>query len=188
MPNYCHNELYFNQKGALEAVIEFMGEKFDFNKLIPYPQEFARRDADAETIRVKYGKLWSERTQADVDAERAEWERFTETYGSTRDGFNTGGIEWCRENWGTKWNASDGRVEGDHIAFNTAWSPPIPVIVALAKHFPQYTFHLEYFEQGAAFCGGFSCPNEDDYYEDDTWHPGVVTSEWRGEYRGHKGG
>ena len=188
MPNYCQNELYFNQEDALKNVLEFMGEKFDFGKLIPYPDNYAKRDADANAIRVKHNKNWDERTQADRDAEQADWQKFTEVYGNKKDGFNSGGYEWCIENWGTKWGAINARIEGDHLVFETAWSPPTPVIVALAKKFPEYTFYFEYFEGGAAFCGGFTLPNRDDYYGDEPWYPGIITYEWEGRYSGHKGG
>jgi hypothetical protein len=51
--------------------------------------------------------------------------------------------DWNGRNWGTKWNAcGDGGVEEHilpdgtlhaYISFDTAWSPPRPVIEALAK-------------------------------------------------------
>jgi hypothetical protein len=51
---------------------------------------------------------------------------------------------WCVQNWGTKWNARHtalserrGRIE---IGFNTAWSPPLPVIRKLLAIFPKLSF------------------------------------------------
>ena len=44
--------------------------------------------------------------------------------------------EWNLDNWGTKWNANGSEVmNGDRficLSFNTAWSPPGPVIDALS--------------------------------------------------------
>ncbi|MBV6394133.1 MAG: hypothetical protein KPEEDBHJ_03381 [Anaerolineales bacterium] len=39
------------------------------------------------------------------------------------------------------------------LEFDTAWSPPIPVIAKLACMFPDHTFELKYFEGGMGFSG-----------------------------------
>lgn len=45
--------------------------------------------------------------------------------------------DWCCENWGTKWNAySDHTIDDDTIIFETAWSPPIPVLTKLSETYP----------------------------------------------------
>lgn len=71
---------------------------------------------------------------------------------------------WNVNNWGTKWEVAvaDGNeypdteqydtVEHDGIAtaeyrFNTAWSPPVPVIVLLSKQYPELEVELEYEEE-----------------------------------------
>lgn len=43
--------------------------------------------------------------------------------------------DWCRANWGTKWNAYSDCFdkENNAIEFDTAWSCPIPVLDALAE-------------------------------------------------------
>jgi hypothetical protein len=46
------------------------------------------------------------------------------------------------DKWGTKWDTSDDRIvlenkEEIEYIFDTAWSPPIPVIEALRKQFPK---------------------------------------------------
>ena len=44
-------------------------------------------------------------------------------------------------NWGTKWNADNTEIlDGNSIEFTTAWSAPIPVIVALSKKYPDVRF------------------------------------------------
>lgn len=50
--------------------------------------------------------------------------------------------EWCRRNWGTKWNACEAEWSfGDGmLVFQTAWSAPFPVIEALAEKFPDLEF------------------------------------------------
>ncbi len=107
------------------------------------------------------------------------------------DGFNNGGYDWCVENWGTKWPASDVArrdYDGVCVSFKTAWSPPTPVVKALHKQFPQCTITLEFFECGNAFCGGFSCSSKEDWYAEEPWEPGRLEGEWQSPYGGHRGG
>ncbi len=60
-------------------------------------------------------------------------------------------------NWGTKWNAGsayfDIQDERIIIDFDTAWSPPTPVIYAMSEQFPELTFEHIYAEQGVNYCG-----------------------------------
>jgi hypothetical protein len=103
--------------------------------------------------------------------------------GSAKDGYNRGGYEWCIENWGTKWGLYDielveddsdnGRLE---YTFQSAWSPPAPVIQAMSKRFPSLNFALEYFECGGGFMG--SCEYED----------GQEVSAGEAPYHGPRGG
>lgn len=44
--------------------------------------------------------------------------------------------EWALEKWGTKWNAYSIEEREGCLKFETAWSPPHPVIEFLAKQFP----------------------------------------------------
>lgn len=82
--------------------------------------------------------------------------------------------DWCNENWGTKWNSVDARVEEwkDTIDyyFETAWSPCEPVIIALAKMFPDAKIHYSYYEPGCCFCGQMEYEN------------GVIVYSMDGEY------
>lgn len=76
--------------------------------------------------------------------------------------------------WGTKWDLDD--MEGNLVAtdltnsgeafFNTAWSPPLPVIGALSRMFPGDAFRLDYHEPGMIFAGRavFRAGNTDDTY------------------------
>lgn len=63
--------------------------------------------------------------------------------------------DWSIANWGTKWNSYDARPLENGMSFDTAWSPPLPVIAALSK-LTQKSFILEYLEEGAGFIGRFS--------------------------------
>lgn len=44
--------------------------------------------------------------------------------------------DWCCENWGTKWNASDTYIIDDNeIEFSTAWGCPVNIFKELSKQF-----------------------------------------------------
>lgn len=62
------------------------------------------------------------------------------------------------------------------IEFNTAWSPPIPVIEKLASMFPDHAFELKYFEGGMGFSGHAR------------WSEGVEQYHHQYEYSGPRGG
>lgn len=49
--------------------------------------------------------------------------------------------DWSIENWGTKWNASDVGVLFDEsgFVFQTAWSAPHPILLAMSKKYPELT-------------------------------------------------
>lgn len=65
--------------------------------------------------------------------------------------------DWNVKYWGTKWNASEPCVyeDGNKLSytFQTAWSPPEPVVIALAKQFPKLELTLKYWETGMGYRG-----------------------------------
>lgn len=79
---------------------------------------------------------------------------------------------WSIANWGTKWNACD--VTQDHIGergfiiyFDTAWSPPVPVVEALIDRFPEADIRLSYMEPGVGFAGEVTSNGDWDCPEDE---------------------
>jgi hypothetical protein len=126
--------------------------------------------------------------------EELGYEGWRKKYGDKQDGYNSGGYEWCCENWGTKWSACRVELQEQnercvHLAFDTAWTPPIPVIAALHKKFPEATLEIEYFECGVGFCGGatwYSKLDAEDMGHE--WEAGVPSLEWESKYRGSRGG
>ena len=69
--------------------------------------------------------------------------------------------DWCVQNWGTKWDASE--LDGDEGAFhfNTAWGPPI----AFYDKMTSLGFEVEamFFEPGQGFCGKYVNGTTDDF-------------------------
>lgn len=85
-----------------------------------------------------------------------------------KDGFNSGGYEWCCNNWGTKWGIYDAVILSENFKkkvgtikykFLSAWSPPLPVIKAMSEQFPSLTFKLKCYECGMQFQGTFIIKN-----------------------------
>ena len=152
MPNWCENDL--TVRGPKEVMEEFLkfaaGESpFDFNRFLPYPEEFRRLDDIAEA--------WQKEHAGRPDY---DWRA------RPKDGFNSGGYEWRVEHWGTKWPACRVEVEGPVTGydektlqvvfhFDTAWSPPKAVIEKAAELYPALRFELRYFECGCQFNGLF---------------------------------
>lgn len=74
--------------------------------------------------------------------------------------------EWHIANWGTKWDLDkDGTsIEFDDacsavISFDTAWSPPQPIVLELSRKYPKLEFCMMSYEQGMAYCCAFKCVN-----------------------------
>jgi hypothetical protein len=66
---------------------------------------------------------------------------------------------WSVENWGTKWDLCDVRFDGDveskevSYYFESAWSPIVPVVEALAKEFKKLSFNYSFYETGSDYWG-----------------------------------
>lgn len=170
MPNWCENDLVVSgPKKELDRLREFIkgcGKNdeddervFDFNKVIPYPKKFSNIDKLSRAQDAKRNKAMEELGySAPNDMPKKKYDELWEKYPSIPDGYNGGGYNWCCEKWGTKWNASDPEITQNcdtelFIGFETAWSPPIPVIKKLGKLFPKLSFNLKYYEQGVAYKG-----------------------------------
>ena len=207
MPNWCENELTISGPDVQKVLTAIRSEAhddedarlLDFDRIIPYPEPYRALDQRAHEYQEKLraidkndpdrqAKLEALATEYDVEP-GAPW---------IKDGFNSGGYEWCCDQWGTKWNAThvtltmrNGAETQTHkqikcgycqtvnrtehlkvlfcqqcgsplpdltpqeafLEFDTAWSPPIPVIEKLASMFPDHEFLLAYYEGGIGFCG-----------------------------------
>ena len=148
MPNWCDCELIVTGNARdIKRFIELAKEDKEVlsaNKFIPYPKKYADLDKKAEE--------WDKTHQ--VNKKRGllgNGKRPT-------DGFNQGGYNWCIQNWGTKWGFCEATVEDErpkyvNYRFDTAWSPPVPLIKAMGEQFPKLRFYLQYFEGGMGFQG-----------------------------------
>ncbi len=143
MPNWCHNTL------IIEA---------DDHRLIEEFVEAVRDDEDPAQ-KLSFAKLVPE--PGSPDDSGYDW------------------YSWRIENWGTKWDANFGApfmalgTENSSPAetfqggfenvgrftwkFETAWSPPVPWVVAASDKHPNIKFTLRYGEPGNDFAGQVVC-------------------------------
>lgn len=167
MPNHVENDFFV--KGIKTDLIKF--KKFaqdkdsllSANKFIPYPKKYK----DLDDKRAIIDKKRTEFINANVTkigletARKKAWEKFP----SIKDGFNSGGYDWCCNNWGTKWGMYDASIVTEskdtiQYFFRSAWSPPIKVIEKMSKMFPSIEFTLYFFECGAQFAGVLKMKNK----------------------------
>jgi hypothetical protein len=73
-------------------------------------------------------------------------------------GYDAGGNDWERANWGCKWGADNSRIVDAWetcviYEFYTAWSPPIELLTTAAKQWGNLVLFLEYEESGMGYKG-----------------------------------
>ena len=137
MPNWCYNrvEVYIEDEEEVKRwkeTVESKESKFDFNKIVPMPEELegtvkGTNHVPSEELKEKYG--------AD------NW------------------YDWSINNWGVKWNVTvdEGEVDDDDdfitYTFDTAWGPPHEIFYALRKKFPDMSISWFFDEPGMQFAG-----------------------------------
>lgn len=177
MPNWCENDLKI--KGTSEDIdklvtfVKGTNTDFDFNKIIPMPSALENVHKGGTHIGKNYYTHWREDPLVGIEQE--ELDRLKAEYGAV-DWY-----DWSIANWGTKWNLGnnvDIKFNDNYVEYHfpTAWSPPIPVICALAEQFPRLKFSLKYYECGCAFKGYVKYKN------------GILIEEGSGSYSGKRGG
>ena len=143
MPNWCTNILSLT--GNRTSIDKFKqmatsGEEgvFKFQNLIPMPTDKERQLEESKECYLR---------------------KFT-TPGQEENSLEDAWYHWRVHNWGTKWDLDEEAVqeilEDENcliLEFDTAWSPPVPLVEAICKLFPQLEFQLEYYELGNFFAG-----------------------------------
>ena len=198
MPNWCENDLIISADAKLAGSVKDL-EKFqelmkgngkyednetvfDFNNVLPYPKKFLDMDKAAHDFeKLREAEIERRGYKGVNEMPKKEREEIFKKYpwDKVKDGYNSGGYDWCSSTWGTKWNACDAIVErkGNKLkyTFNTAWAPPVPVIAKLGTMFPTLKFKLKYYEMGMGFQGVVDIQ-------------GDFVSEESSKYSGHRGG
>jgi len=163
MPNWVRNNVTFSadnlfgseQIQTMMNEIRGEGEEqfIDFNKIAPIPSELVGTQSPTKIISQEEYDQQEERIAKDelTESER-NWgisrgitqemhDDFIERFGYA-DWYG-----WQINNWGTKWNASESIEFGDGIEFNTAWSTPFNLLVALSKKYPEVTINVRYADE-----------------------------------------
>lgn len=147
MPNWCENKLIIegsaiqlsNLLSNYTSKEEEEGNRcIDFNKIAPTPPELSEHSAPISN-----------------DSNGELKKTLKKRYGST-DWY-----AWNVKNWGTKWLPSAYSFEDNledngrklEFAFDTAWTPPIPIIKKLSKLYPDLKLTITYAEPGCCFAG-----------------------------------
>ena len=132
--NRLQEECFINDKKKYGSSTEYPTKEFDFNKIIPMP----------ESLRIT--------SPAQNEEEKNIYKKNVSKYG------HGDWYSWSINKWGTKWNACDTYINNTRddyfdFSFNTAWSPPIPLLKALSEKYPLLRFDTEYEEEGMGFAG-----------------------------------
>jgi hypothetical protein len=118
------------------AILKYRaGDATKINEIMGYQwaTEFATPDDLIENL-ISSGRANLEEAQRALDNERL--------YGH-RDWYS-----WSIANWGTKWNAYDSiQREDGSIYFQTAWSTPYPVMLALSAKYPEAIIKVRFADE-----------------------------------------
>ena len=204
MPNWCDCDLeIYGPKDDVEAVLALVNQPdpsregdrpehgcwFSFEAVVPMPRE--EHETAARIVREQMAAAGVEEGTQEgrqwlIDNYGSKWRGPIDAK-SPINGFNWLGYDWAIENWGTKWGAVDPLLYVSVVAadddceqaayrFATAWSPPTPIVAALAKRFPNVRFTLDGYERGAA------------YHSSDVFMDGECVSSVTERYDGERGG
>jgi hypothetical protein len=102
-------------------------------------QEFRAGDYGAAAQILNYSTKVRSLTQGPYpkDFTNERWEVLLRCMKAIRETGHPSFLGWSNEHWGTKWNAYEIEEKSPTcIRFQTAWSPPIPILVTLSKKFP----------------------------------------------------
>jgi hypothetical protein len=171
MPNHVTNKIILlGKKEELESLLkkirnEKENEPIDFNKILPMPKILHEVSSPPKIIsEAEYEKemaIFNDKKRVLSDSEKmcgithGITQKLHDQYMKKYDAVDW--YDWACKNWGTKWNAYDqsiGEFEETNsgfgtitIIFDTAWSTPYPVIVKLAKMFPNIRMELRWADE-----------------------------------------
>jgi len=126
--------------------------------LIPYPEEFREQDKRVKEWEVKLDEY------AKISPDKAR--EYEEQNPRPKDGYNSGGYEWEKKHYGTKWGFADSEIVGEtensiSYVFQSAWSPPSGLFKIMGEKFPNLEFTIDYEEEGMDFAGTYEIRGDD---------------------------
>jgi len=149
MPNWCQNEvtIYSDDEEEMQKFIDLVGEDFDFNKIIPMPEELkGTRSPSVIVSQEEYDK------QGEEEDSRCLTQELSDQY-RTRYGYDNW-YDWQCANWGCKWGSCRTEYDGDDTwTFETPWCPPREIFDKLNDMFPKVSISWFYREDGMQIAG-----------------------------------
>jgi hypothetical protein len=106
------------------------------------------------------------------------------TYEQRKESNGRNWYDWSVENWGTKWDAYNVRVQrlsdtSLYVMMETAWSPPIPIFKKLVEL--GFEVSAYYLDEGHMYIGQFEC-GEDFCFEVNRQTPYNLIDEFNIEF------
>jgi hypothetical protein len=161
MPNHIVNRIHAN-KEVLEYITNNntkVGDFVDFNLIILKPEsldnvavngdeyiaKFLINPKNDDKYAAYYIDKFLEKGLSDFDEKRLE--NFFNLIRNVKKHGYTSWYDWSIENWGTKWNAYQTKLEDEYVKFETAWGHPFPVIKALSEKFPNENIEVKYADE-----------------------------------------
>ena len=160
MPNWCTNRVEIvGEEVELDQIEDMLTERDEedderrvtFAKLIPMP-EILHRTADGSTkIDNVLVRTWM--AYEDDDGNRIDRLPTEEEAAELREIGHASWYSWAMVNWGTKWDACETVSidrDGDtlRLVFDTAWSPPQPVLDKVKEVWPNVDIEGYWEEEG----------------------------------------
>ena len=167
MPNWVRTRLTFNgEKNRVAEIKELVkttgkddegrnDNEFDFNKVVPMPEELDIASSLSGECGMRYLILKDKHLLSWTDDDRSFMERMEKQKEKNPNRFNEdiklgkkylrniskyGYKDWYNfrcDKWGTKWNSSEAEWIADNcVEFETAWSFCFPIVKKLSEMFP----------------------------------------------------
>lgn len=184
MPNYVATEIRVKgDKEKLDQLVEAVSSNdgtycaFDFNKIVPMPEELNIPSCSSGEWGMKYIILKSDKDNFLLSDEDRNFIKQFESHSEEdiKDWLECGKkylhnlskycyktwYDWCMDpsNWNTKWNSCDSecsRIDDNEVmfTFSTAWSFCTPVIKKLSEMYPELDIEFMYSDEDASYnCG-----------------------------------
>jgi hypothetical protein len=161
MPNDITNKLeILNNDFSIDLLLSIDtkdNKYFDFNKIIPMPDELNIKSDNLimllenefsvkDSLKEKLDEL-KNCFNNNIEELNNKIENFCQGIKNYIKYDNATWYSWSYNNWGTKWNSYNNKIQDNIIIFNTAWSSPIPIFFALLKKYPNIKFKFEYADE-----------------------------------------
>lgn len=176
MPNWVTNKIKASPE-VISSMVNPETDRIDFDLVLPFPgdHDWDGIYGDAEQMaEIVIGQPLdshpliaslqaSNRSQANIS--KLSDESFEQFIGMLRNHRKCGylhSMQFARSQWGTKWNACEPShdVVAGTAQFDTAWSCPEPLLMALSKRFPKQEIIVTYADEDiGSNCGEFTLLN-----------------------------